>query len=293
MITSKPSSPFLNAVSPLKEMAAYEALWRHKGSSFKTIAEKFRGTDALPSDMVTITEIEQAIVKLQELTKNTNLGSFGVRIHGTRDYPDKLRDARHPLEILYYQGWWDLVNTRCVAVVGARNVSDDGVKRAKKLATLLVKAGFTVVSGLAKGVDTVAHHTAIDSGGKTIAVIGTPLTHTYPKENGELQNIIRRDHLLISQVPFWDYTLKDYRWNRSHFPERNVTMSALSEATVIVEASDTSGTLHQAKAAIHQGRKLFILDSCFRNPTISWPQNFEKQGAIRVTDINDIVENLR
>ena len=80
--------------------------------------------------------------------------------------------------------------------------------------------------------------------------------------------------------------------NRLFFPERNVTMSALTEATIIVEAGDTSGTLIQARAALQQGRKLFILDSCFRNTSISWPRKFADKGAIRVTDYDDIRQHL-
>ena len=86
---------------------------------------------------------------------------------------------------------------------------------------------------------------------------------------------------------------QDFRSNRIFFPERNVTMSALTEATIIVEASDTSGTLIQARAALAQGRKLFILDSCFHNSSISWPAKYEAQGAIRVRDYDDIRKHLR
>ena len=153
---------------------------------------------------------------------------------------------------------------------------------------LLVEAGYTIVSGLAKGVDTVAHATAIACGGNTIAVIGTPITESYPPENRQLQEEIAEKYLLISQVPICRYAEQDYRSNRLFFPERNVTMSAISQATVIVEASDTSGTLAQARAALQQGRKLFILDSCFLNTELSWPRHFEAQGAIRVTSIDDI-----
>lgn len=209
------------------------------------------------------------------------------------EYPQKLRDARHPIEVLYYQGWWDLVNTPSVAVVGSRKVSDEGVRRTRKLVRCLVNDGFTIVSGLAEGVDTCAHKTALEFGGKTIAVIGTPLSHNYPKQNSELQKKIREEFLLISQVPFQRYLDQDFRSNRIFFPERNVTMSALTEATIIVEASDTSGTLIQARAALAQGRKLFILDSCFHNSSISWPAKYEAQGAIRVRDYDDIRKHLR
>ncbi|EFK6515218.1 DNA-processing protein DprA, partial [Escherichia coli] len=97
----------------------------------------------------------------------------------------------------------------------------------------------------------------------------------------------------ISQVPFHRYLEQDYRSNRIFFPERNVTMSALTEATIIIEASETSGTLTQARAALAQGRKLFILESCFRNPSITWPARFEAQGAIRVRNYEDIRRHLR
>jgi DNA processing protein len=156
----------------------------------------------------------------------------------------------------------------------------------------LVKDNFTVVSGLAAGVDTAVHETAIECDGRTTAVIGTPLSHAYPRENAELQRQIAREFLLISQVPVRRYEAQDYRMNRLFFPERNVTMSALTGATIIVEAGDTSGTLIQARAALQQGRKLFILDSCFRNPSISWPQKFADKGAFRVMDYDDIRQHL-
>ena len=98
--------------------------------------------------------------------------------------------------------------------------------------------------------------------------------------------------LLISQVPIRRYEKQDYRCNRLFFPERNVTMSALTTATMIVEAGETSGTLIQARAALQQGRKLFILDSCFKNKGLTWPHSFASKGAIRVTDYDDIKVHL-
>jgi DNA processing protein len=152
----------------------------------------------------------------------------------------------------------------------------------------MVSKGITVVSGLAEGIDTAAHTAAIEAGGQTIAVIGTPLGVYYPKSNIDLQNQIAKDYLLISQVPVLRYARQAVPQNRLFFPERNVTMSALTEATIIVEASDTSGTLIQARAALHQGRKLFILESCFRRSDITWPARFEQLGAIRVKTPADI-----
>jgi DNA processing protein len=277
-------------ISPTREMAAYEALWSQKNATFKTIAEHFRNCPgAVPSDLVSEIEIDAALSQVLDQFKRSNIHDYGIRVYGSEDYPDRLRDAANPVELLYYRGWWDLIDApKRIAIVGSRKVSEDGIRRTKKLVKILVDAGFTIVSGLAKGVDTVAHTTAIECGGNTIAVIGTPITEYYPPENKSLQDLIAEEHLLISQVPIWRYTKQDYRSNRLFFPERNATMSAVAQATVIVEASDTSGTLTQARAALQQGRKLFILDNCFRNPKLTWPARFQDQGAIRVTDIEDI-----
>ena len=245
-------------------MGAYEALWDKPDTTFKTLSEKFAARpDAVPSDFVSPTKAREYADFVQMRFREADVTRFGVRVHGAGEYPQKLRDAAHPIELLYYQGWWDLVESRSVAVVGTREPTKDGITRAVQLVKSLVKDDFTIVSGLAAGIDTVAHETAIEEGGRTIAVIGTPLSHTYPRENVELQRKIATEFLLISQVPVKRYERQDYRKNRLFFPERNITMSALTEATIIVEAGETSGTLIQARAALHQGRKLFILDSCF------------------------------
>ncbi|SCN47370.1 Rossmann fold nucleotide-binding protein Smf possibly involved in DNA uptake [methanotrophic endosymbiont of Bathymodiolus azoricus (Menez Gwen)] len=284
---------FKQVVSPYREMAAYEALWEKRSATYKRIADMFKERPgAIPSDLVEPEAVEKIMRTLGDIFHKYNLDTFGVRVRGANEYPESLRDAKNPLEVLYYQGLWGLVNTSSVAIVGARKVSSEGVRRTRKLVKCLVEDDFTIVSGLAEGVDTVAHTTALEMNGRTIAVIGTPLTHIYPQNNLELQVIIKENHLLISQVPFKRYLDQDYRSNRSFFPERNITMSALTQATVIVEASDTSGTLYQARAALAQGRKLFILDSCFKNPHISWPERFSKKGAIRVKGYEDIKEHL-
>lgn len=281
------------AISPLQELGAYEALWDEPKTTFKTLSEKFAARPgAVPSDFVPTKKAHEFAAFVQEKFRSAEITRFGVRVHGAGDYPEKLRDAAHPIELLYYQGWWDLAESRCVAVVGTRKPTPEGITRTRQLVRKLVKDNFTVVSGLAAGVDTTVHETAIGCDGRTIAVIGTPLSHAYPRENAELQRRIAREFLLISQVPVRRYEAQDYRMNRLFFPERNVTMSALTEATIIVEAGDTSGTLIQARAALQQGRKLFILDSCFRNPSISWPRKFADKGAIRVMDYDDIRQHL-
>lgn len=280
------------AVSPLLELGAYEALWDEPKASFKSIAEKFAAAPgSRPSDFVPPSRaLEYGEAVLRELTQDGQ--RFGVHIHGAGEYPVRLRDAAYPVELLYYQGWWDLVNSRSVAVVGTRKPSEEGVRRAQQLVRELVRDDFTILSGLAAGIDRVAHETAIGRGGRTIAVIGTPLSRVYPAENRELQKQIARDFLLISQVPVFRYQRQTPVVNRLFFPERNITMSALTEATVIVEAGETSGTLIQARAALQQGRKLFILESCFHDKRLSWPQKYVDKGAIRVATYDDIRKQL-
>jgi DNA processing protein len=281
------------AISPKRELGAYEALWAREGAWFKSIAEIFRQHEgAIPSDFVSAADIEKYSRLAFGAIRGAGITHFGVRIHGAGEYPQKLRDAEHPIELLYFQGLWDLVNTRCVAVVGTRQPSEDGKRRAAKIARLLAADGFTVVSGLARGIDTVAHTSAIVAGGFTIAVLGTPITQYYPPENRELQRQIADQHLVISQVPIVRYSNQHVRANSYFFPERNATMSALTEATVIIEAGETSGTLVQARHALKQGRKLFILESCFGDSSLKWPAKFVDQGAIRVSEFDEIKKHL-
>ena len=122
-------------------------------------------------------------------------------------------------------------------------------------------------------------------------MIGTSLADTYPRENADLQDLIAQEQLLVTHVPFVFSAQRSWRENRAFYPERNVTMSALSEATVIVEAGETSGTLIQARAALKQGRKLFILNSCFERG-LAWPAEMVRRGAIRVRTTDDVVANL-
>jgi DNA processing protein len=282
-----------HAVSPLLDLGAYEVLWSRPGASFRSIADLFREhPDALPSDLVDHGEAREMAREVVALLEAGGVTRFGVRIHRAGEYPARLRDARDPVELLYFQGWWSYVESPSVAVVGARKASEEGIRRARRLARELVEDGWTVVSGLAAGIDTAAHTAALDAGGRTVAVIGTPLSEVYPRENRELQRRIARDFLVISQVPVYRHSRQDWRLNRHFFPARNVTMAALTEATVIVEASDTSGTLTQARAALAQGRRLFILESCFQVPGLTWPSTYEQLGAVRVRDYDDIRRDL-
>lgn len=285
--------PIINPIDATLELGAYEALWTARETSFKSLASLFKQhPGSRPSDLVPASEARRFAARVLEKLRARLEKRFDVRVHGECEYPERLRDATHPVELLYFQGNWGLVATRGVAVVGTRKPTSEGVIRARHLARKLVEDDFTVVSGLAEGIDTAAHSAAIEARGRTIAVIGTPIGYVYPRENAKLQALIARKHLLISQVPIERYESQDYRVNRFFFPERNKTMAALTEATIIIEAGETSGTLVQAREALKQGRKLFILNSCFERRDLRWPNKFEEDGAIRVREYVDIRREL-
>jgi DNA processing protein len=275
------------------EIGAYEVLWSKQNTSFKSIAELFaKNVGARPSDFVPLEEARQAATRVISNLRERLHARFDVRLHGEFEYPDRLREATYPVELLYFQGNWDLTSTRSVAVVGTRKPTNEGVARTRQIVRELVKDDFTIVSGLAEGIDTAAHQAALEYDGKLIGVIGTPLGHNYPKNNAGLQKTISEFHLLISQVPVERYEAQTFQWNRLFFPERNKTMSAITEATIIVEAGETSGTLTQAREALKQGRKLFILNSCFECSDLTWPEKYQREGAIRVRDYDDIRREL-
>jgi DNA processing protein len=288
------SGTFKKPILPMMEMVAYEALWRDKKMSFKALAKMFaRQPGKLPSDLVSAADIDRLYPEVRAIALNPALDyRTNLLVHGSFDYPDRLRQAEEPVEVLYYAGQRDYLNTRSVAIVGTRRPSEAGLRQAAELATLLVEHDFTVISGLAAGIDTRAHTATIAAGGRTIAVIGTPLDLSYPAANAALQKKIAKEHLLVTQVPFIRYREQSIDSNRLFFPERNKTMSALSEATVIVEAGLTSGTQIQARAALYQGRKLFILDTCFQHKNITWPAHYEQEGAIRIRHLEDILQYL-
>ncbi|WP_256203268.1 DNA-processing protein DprA [Sphingopyxis sp. YR583] len=286
-------SPATAPISPRLEMGAYETLWLAPNASFKTLAELFaQNPGKRPSDFTNHPDAEANASRALAKLLGGGVRNFSTRIHGTGEYPIRLRDARHPVELLYYQGAWELAETRAAAVVGTRDPSPESIKRAQRVARELAERGITVISGLARGIDTAALRSAIEAGGKVIGVIGTPLGVTYPPENRKLQERIAEEHLLISQVPLLRYAAQTPQHNRFFFPERNATMSALSEATIIVEAGETSGTLTQARAAIYQRRKLLILESCFQHPGLKWPARYEAQGAIRIRTSEDLARAL-
>ncbi|MEP7083739.1 MAG: DNA-processing protein DprA [Betaproteobacteria bacterium] len=280
------------AVSPLVELGAYEWLWLNRLDSLGSYAELARShPGALPSDFIGDTPARDTAREAIAHLARSGAGNFGIRVHGTIEYPARLLDAAEQPGLLWYQGSWDLVNApRTVSVVGTREITEKGIRRTRKLVKLLVQHNCVVFSGLARGVNAVAHQAAIDLGGATVGIAATPISDFDPKADWRLQRQIAAEHLLISHVPVLRYQKKESRLQRTFLAERSRTMSALVSATIIVEAGEISGTIVQAQAALDQGRKLFILNSCFDKPGLTWPAKMEALGGIRVLEYEQILD---
>lgn len=207
------------------------------------------------------------------------------------NYPPPLREIYNRPPLLFVRGRWDDHRDTCsVAVVGTRQATTDGIRRATRLAREMVRAGFTITSGLAAGIDTAAHSSALGAGGRTVAVIGTGIDRVYPKENAALaEEIVASGGCVISQFfPAQPPT----QWT---FPMRNVVMSGLTLATIVIEASSTSGAKMQARIALEHGRSVFLLRSLVEQHT--WAQEYVEEGkygtrAIMISSTQEILDRL-
>jgi DNA processing protein len=171
------------------------------------------------------------------------------------DYPENLHGVHDRPPMVFVAGRLQLRDARSIAVIGARAASRRGAAAAREIVAHLIDRGYTVVSGLAAGIDTAAHTEALARQGRTVAVIGTGLRHAYPRENASLQRRIIETGAVISQ--FWP----DAPPRRESFPMRNAVMSGMALGTVVVEASERSGARTQARLALAHGRPVFLLDS--------------------------------
>ena len=214
--------------------------------------------------------------------------------HGARlttvldsDYPENLREIPNLPPFLFCKGRLEPADSYAVAVIGTRNASAEGLKRAGKMATLLVERGVTVLSGLALGIDTIAHVAALDAGGRTVAVMGTGVSHIYPAENGPLaERIVASGGLLVSQ--FWPGQFPA----KYTFPRRNVVMSGMAQGSVVIEANATSGAKMQARLALEHHRKVFLLRSLVED--YEWARRYSRRaGAVVVDTVEDVVRELR
>jgi DNA processing protein len=200
------------------------------------------------------------------------------------DYPAQLLTVHQRPPFLMTRGSHSEKDSQSVAIVGTRAASEHGLRAAYRLARDLAGLGIPVVSGLAAGIDTAALNGSLSVTGRTVAVIGTGLRRSYPKENADLQERIARVGLLISQF------LPDTPPTQKTFPMRNAVMSGYSSATVVVEAPFKSGARMQARLALEHGRRVFLLESLMQN---KWAQDYAaKPNTIIVRSVDDVATHL-
>lgn len=200
------------------------------------------------------------------------------------DYPVNLRSIFNRPPLLFYKGTIEEADCTAVAVVGSRAASAPGIRAASDLSSALVSAEYTVFSGLAKGIDAAAHKAALNSGGRTVAVIGTGIFRSYPAENADLQEAIAQTGAVISQ--FWP----DAPPTKKTFPMRNAVMSGLTLATVVVEAGERSGARMQARLALEHGRPVFLFDSLLEH---EWARSCAgRPGATVVSSVDDVIAGV-
>jgi DNA processing protein len=217
--------------------------------------------------------------------KVRDAGAALIPLHDAR-YPEALRRIYDPPPLLYTRGDVRLLQSICIAVVGTRRATPYGLAAAEKLSGDLARAGATVVSGMARGVDTAAHKAALAASGSTIAVLGCGVDIVYPSENKKLAAEIAAKGLIISEFPMGSVAFPQ------NFPVRNRIVSGLSAGLLVVEGAEYSGSAITARLAMDQGREVFAVPGNITS-RMSWgPNLLIKQGAKLVQDWNDIVVDL-
>lgn len=217
-----------------------------------------------------------------------NMATSGIRFvdRWSSDYPKSLSELYDPPIGLYWKGEY-LVERPCVAIVGTRRATLYGRKVAKRFGAELARMGFCVVSGMARGTDTAAHEGALEAGGPTIAVFGCGIDIIYPPENLDLSREISGKGALLSEFPF------GRRADRQTFPMRNRVVSGLCEAVIVVESAAAGGSMITARFAGEQGRQLMAVPGRIDQSSSEGCHQLIRDGAIMVTSIDDVLEELR
>lgn len=201
-------------------------------------------------------------------------------------YPPALRQIHDPPFLLYAKGRITPADAAAVAVVGSRRATHYGREQAKRLSFQLARAGFTIISGLARGIDTAAHEAAIAAGGRTIAVLGSGIGNVYPPENQALADRISENGAVLSEFPVL------YVPDKQSFPLRNRIVSGMSCGLLVVEAPAWSGSLITANQALEQGRSVFAVPGPIDRPTSEGCHRLIQQGATLVCSADDVISEL-
>lgn len=202
-------------------------------------------------------------------------------------YPKELLKLKSPPLNLYVEGNFELLNKEIIAIVGSRNCSEYGWKQAKKFSTALSQNGICIISGLAIGIDSISHISAMNNVGRTIAVLGTGFNNIYPKENKELFNkILENNGCVISEYP------PEEKVNTKNFQRRNEIISALAFGVLVIEAGYRSGSTITANLAFKQGKKVFSIPSNIDSKLGIGTNSLIQKGAKLVTNVKDILREI-
>lgn len=283
--------------------APWMALGRVKGMgrvSFKKLAAHFADPtmvfSAPAAELARIEGLDQAVIEgvksfsaWDEVHGEIHKAEkAGVTIVPFSDscYPARLRTIPDPPPCLFVKGDWRAEDDKAVAVVGSRSASEYGCRVARDLCRGLAKLGFTVVSGMARGIDGVAHESALDAGGRTVAVLGSGVDRPYPPEHVPLYRKIIQSGAVMSEFPLGT---RPFAFN---FPARNRLISGLSLGVVVVEATEKSGSLITAALALEQGREIFAVPGEVGASRSRGAHGLIRQGAKLVERVEDIIEEI-
>jgi len=202
-------------------------------------------------------------------------------------YPQSLLSLYDPPAVLYIRGDMEILkNKKRLAIIGSRKATSYSAESIKLLLPPLLDSNYVIVSGLAKGADTMAHRTTIEMAGKTIGVLGAGFEHIYPKENTELARTMSSGHLLITEYPPY---VTPKKWN---FPKRNRIISGLSQGVVITEAEVKSGTVSTMEHALEHGKEIFAVPGPIFSPLSLGPNHLILEGAKPIWNGYQILEEL-
>ena len=261
----------------LEHFKTAEAIYRAGKEDFES-CEKLKPT-VIPS------LLDKNTAQAQRIQQRCETLGVGILPYSDALYPERLRQIHRPPVLLYYRGYLpDFPNRLAIAVVGTRGMTEDGRKNGYRLAYELAVTGTVVVSGMAIGIDGIAHVGALDAGGTTVAVLGSAIDYPYPSEHRPIYDrLIRQGGVISEYAP----GMRTQRW---HFPQRNRIIAGLCQGTLIVEAGANSGALITAKEALAQGRNVFAMPGDANNPARVGTNNLIKAGAVAVTETADILK---
>ena len=266
------------------------ALLQHFGSASAALRATAAQLEAVPkigallaAQFAASFRTVDASVEIASLEKH----AVQLALLGHEPYPERLATIEDAPQLLYYRGTFAEEDRNAVGIVGSRQCTAYGRRMAEKIAAGLARAGWTVISGLARGIDGVAHKAALDAGGRTIAVLAGGLSRIYPPEHADLAEAVAKQGAILTETPM---TVQP---QPGMFPARNRIISALSRGIVVIEANERSGALITASHAGEQGREVFALPGNVDSGPSAGCLELIRKGARLVRDVDDILEDLR